>query len=193
MLDTLSLTRVPIFMTFGELLCLQQRQNGSRYKECQPMTSLWRFTPTAEWLPLKGMPADDVTLEVYTTSSGRATDVISCHFDVRFNVNDVAERVGDTFDMLDSLSPTSVPSFMTIDQLLCLQQRQNGSHYKECQPMTSRHKGGLHDILDFQGERNTTESSRNSRTGTEDYFPEVTAFGVQTVESNRSPPHSSPF
>ncbi|KAH3715541.1 hypothetical protein DPMN_058252 [Dreissena polymorpha] len=46
-------------------------------------------------------------------------------------------KVGDTSDMLDSFSPTSVPSFMTIGQQLCLQQRQNGSHYKECQPMTS--------------------------------------------------------
>ncbi|KAH3690323.1 hypothetical protein DPMN_193520 [Dreissena polymorpha] len=39
--------------------------------------------------------------------------------------------------MLDSLSPTSVPSFMTIEQLLCLQQRQSGSHYKECKPLSS--------------------------------------------------------
>ncbi|KAH3718386.1 hypothetical protein DPMN_061189 [Dreissena polymorpha] len=40
---------------------------------------------------------------------------------------------------------------------------------------------------------NTTQSSRNSRTGTEDYFPEVTAFGVQTVESNRSSPHTGGY
>ncbi|KAH3712663.1 hypothetical protein DPMN_072416 [Dreissena polymorpha] len=70
-------------------------------------------------------------------SYGSATDVISCHFAVRLNVNDVTGRVGDTSDMLDSLSPTSVPCFKTISQLLCLQQRQKGSHYKECQPMTS--------------------------------------------------------
>ncbi|KAH3719159.1 hypothetical protein DPMN_061991 [Dreissena polymorpha] len=82
-------------------------------------------------------PPNDVGPVVIWTSYGRATDVISCHFDVRFNVNDVTGRVGNTSDMLVSLSPTSVLSFMTIGQLLCLQQRQNGFHYRECQPMTS--------------------------------------------------------
>ncbi|KAH3828138.1 hypothetical protein DPMN_130090 [Dreissena polymorpha] len=44
MLGTLRRTSAPSFVTIGLILCLQQPQNRSHYKECQPMTSLRRST-----------------------------------------------------------------------------------------------------------------------------------------------------
>ncbi|KAH3772037.1 hypothetical protein DPMN_173369 [Dreissena polymorpha] len=72
----------------------------------------------------------------YMTSYRRETDVISCHFDVIYSVNDVTGRVYDTSYMINTLSQASVPSFMYVGQILCLKQRENRYHNKECEPMT---------------------------------------------------------